>query len=127
MLEIPLLRRLIIEGTRNKRGVEPNLFCHLCLLDGFFGAVAAGAAEEFHASVGLFGDNLKDALVLLGRKGGTFTRCAHWNQRVHAAFDLKIDKFAQRALIERAVFFERRYNRRSRSLKSFCLCHVFVF
>jgi len=95
MLVQAFLRGLVIVRNHQQAGVGTELFRFTGQLDGFPGAVAAGASDDRNTAINTLYD-MTDGLDMLFRvQCCGLTRSANSNNAIGAVFNMKIDQFVQ--------------------------------
>ena len=103
----PLLGRLVIIGSHDKRRFIAKLFCKFrnaeIQIDRVRGIIGACACDHGHALCGTLIGEAQDLSVLLVCQGRALTRCARNHERVDAVFDLPIDQLSKCLEVYKAI------------------------
>ena len=120
----PALRSLIVVGRHHQTGICSGGAGKPRQLDGFFGAVCAGACDDRHAPGGpLYGKGDRLA-VLLGGHCGRLARCAAGDKPGDAAFDLPVYESAVGVIVDGAGRCHRGGKRRGDAAEKCFLFHL---
>ena len=120
----PPLCGLVIIGRHHQTGIRSGGAGKPCQLDGFFGAVCAGARNDRYAPGGPLYGKCDRLPVLLGGHCGRLARCAAGYKPGDAAFDLPVYESAVGVIVDGAGRCHRGGKRRGDAAEKCFLFHL---